>query len=714
MKYFNFTLYGLLLTALLVGCKEKGPSSEYKSSHEWRTYASDNKFSLLDYIHTENVSELEEVWRYEEEEEGAGINCNPLVAKGRMFVYTPAKTIVALNPEDGSALWEFTPDPTRIPPLMRGIAFYDGKDKVPDAILFVHGSTLYKVFTKDGNPDPTFGTNGRVDFYTGLEIEGAAKNSVDVTSNAPGVVYGDIYVVGCMVPDELPSIPGDIRGFNIKTGALEWIFHTIPEKGEFGADTWPENARKTNGGANCWGGMTLDKERGVVYVPTASPSFDFYGADRPGMNLFANCLLALDASTGERLWHFQTTHHDLWDRDNGSPPNLVTVKHNGKNIDAVALATKLGYVFLFDRDSGKPLFPIEEIAVPTEGGLPGEKPWPTQPIPSKPEPFTRQGYKEAYYSDISEGNVERIKKDIADNGYQTGIYEPPTEKGSIVVPAAHGGSNWGGSSLNPKTGIMFINAVDMPWFVKMINLGDDMDEDKDLTGKSLFKMYCSSCHGMDKKGTEYGPNVVARGHSIPFQEFNSLLINGREPMPAFKQLTQGQRTKIIAFVKGLSEEESAAENNKLEKVTVTPPQPYTFSGYGFYNDAEGYPAIKPPWSTLSAVDLNKGELLWQVPLGQNKKLAEKGIHGTGSFTRGGGIATAGGLIFIASTSDQKFRSFDQNTGKVLWETQLPGTGQAVPSTYAIKDKQYVTIAVNPNPEANFNGGYVTYSLKAKK
>jgi len=695
---------------LYIGCQEASDSSDYDARDEWREYTSENKFSRLDFINAENVGDLQEVWRYEESETGAGINCNPLVAKGKMFVYTPGKTIAALNPENGSVIWQFTPDSTRIPPLMRGMTFYDGDGEKSDAVLFVHGSTLYKLDTANGNPSEGFGKNGRVDFYTGLEIENAQTKSVDVTSNAPGVIYKDMFIVGCMVPDELPSVPGDIRGFNVHTGELEWTFHTIPKEGEYGADTWPKNARKTNGGANNWGGMTLDKKRGVIYVPTASPSFDFYGADREGQNLFANCLLALDALTGKRLWHFQTTHHDLWDRDNGSPPNLVTVTHEEKQIDAVALATKLGYVFLFDRDTGKPLFPIEEVPVPTEGGLPGEKPWPTQPIPVKPEPFSRQGFKEEYYSDITEGNAERIKKDIAANNYKTGIYEPLSEMGSIVVPAAHGGANWGGSSLNPNTATMFVNAVDMPWFVKMIDLQKGTSDDENMKGSDLFKMYCSSCHGMDKKGSDYGPNIEIRGNSIPFQEFNNLLINGREPMPAFKQLSQAQRTAIIAYVKGMSEEEGAEQSKNIDEVSKSKPQPYTFSGYGFYTDADGYPAIKPPWSTLTAIDLNKGELIWQVPFGQNNALAEKGIYGTGIFNRGGGIATGGGLIFIAATSDRKFRAFDQKNGKVVWETDLPGTGQAVPSTYAMNGKQYVTIAVNPNPEVGFNGGYLTYSI----
>ena len=311
-----------------------------------------------------------------------------------------------------------------------------------------------------------FGENGRVDFYQGLEVAGLHAQSWCMCRAMPRAWYiKDLFIVGCKVPDELPSTSGDIRAFNIHTGKLEWVFHTIPKPGEFGADTWSPDARQRNGGANCWAGMALDEKRGIVYVPTASPSFDFYGADRPGQNLFANCLLALDAKTGKRIWHFQTTHHDLWDRDNGSPPNLVTVERDGKKIDAVALVTKMGYLFVFDRETGESLFEINEVPVDTVSSMPGEKPWPTQPIPVNP-PFARQGYKEEFFGRSSDW----IKSEIAKNKYKTGIYEPPSMAGSIILPTAHGGANWGGASVNPETNMLFVNATDIPWILKLTDL----------------------------------------------------------------------------------------------------------------------------------------------------------------------------------------------------------------------------------------------------
>ena len=328
---------------------------------EWPAFgydATNSKFSPLDKINQKNVSQLKPIWHYEETQEGGTtVFWNPLVVKGRLFAFMPSQKLVALEPASGKVLWEFRPDSTDVATWTRGLTYHAGTKGRPDALLFVYGSTLYSIDATSGKLVSYFGKKGKVDFYEGMSVAPSMRSKVHVTANAPGVIFNDLYIVGCKVPDELPATSGDIRAFDANTGKLVWTFHTIPKRGEYGADTWPEGARDRNGGANCWGGMALDYERGIVYAPTASPSFDFYGADRPGQNLFANCLLALDARTGKRLWHFQTTHHDLWDRDNGSPPNLLTVNHDSQKIDAVALATKMGYVFLFNRETGEPLFP---------------------------------------------------------------------------------------------------------------------------------------------------------------------------------------------------------------------------------------------------------------------------------------------------------------------------------------------------------------------
>lgn len=706
-KHISFVLYAMGMV-LIFSCE--GPSR--LPDRDWAAFGHDlsnSKFADLDDINLKTVNSLQPVWYYEDPRpNGGSVLFNPLVVQGRMYAFTPTNSLVCLNARTGESIWEFFPDRTSVQTWIKGITYHRKDMPRDDVLLFVFGETLYSVNASNGSLTKDFGTKGKVDFYEGLSIEAERRSQVHVTVNAPGVVYGDLFIVGSKVPDELPSAPGDIRAFNVNTGALEWVFHTIPKKGEFGADTWPENARENNGGANCWGGMALDPERGIVYVPTASPSFDFYGADREGTNLFANCLLALDAKTGERIWHFQTTHHDLWDRDNGSPPNLVSVLHEGAMIDAVALVTKMGYVFLFDRETGDPLFPIEEIPVDTLSIMPGERPWPTQPIPTKPDPFARQGFREEFYSTLTPEINQEIREDIKRNNYSTGIYQPPSLNGSIILPTAHGGANWGGASFNPRSKVLFVNSSDLPWILKLTEI-EGLRQDNDLGGRELYQKYCGSCHGAEKRGTNYGPGIEGRMDSYTVGELEEFLKRGAEPMPSFKHLPQVQINAIISYLKEI-------EVGDLQGADGSQPdsgysQPYGFSGYNFYLDKNGNPAIEPPYGTLTAIDLNKGEILWQSPLGEDENLAKQGISNSGLFNRGGGIATSGGLIFIAATADRMLRAFDQKNGKEVWKTKLPGSGYSIPSTYRIDGIQYLTVGVAPNPESNFNGGYVTYSIK---
>lgn len=693
---FNCIPLACLCIIFLIACSDR---KEIPGS-SWPTFGHDvsnNKFSTLTDIDTTNVTRLQEAWRYEDNEEGGGVYFNPVVMDDRVIGLMPSNKLVALDAGTGKLLWEFVPDSSGIPNWSKGMTYHPGD---PDRIFLISGGTLYSINAENGQVISDFGNNGRVDFYEGLEVPDSMRTQVQVSSNAPGVVYNDLFIVGCKVPDELPSTPGDIRAFNINTGRLEWVFHVIPKPGEFGADTWAENARQRNGGANCWAGMALDEKRGIVFVPTSSPSFDFYGADRPGQNLFANCLLALDAKTGKRIWHFQTTHHDLWDRDNGSPPNLVTIQRDGKKIDAVALVTKMGYLFLFNRETGESLYRINEVPVDTVSSMPGEKPWPTQPIPVNP-PFARQGYKDEFFGRSSAW----IKNEIAKNKYKTGIYEPPSMEGSIILPTAHGGANWGGASVNPNTNRLFVNSTDIPWILKLTDL-KKIRAANQLNGEILFRTYCSSCHGADKKGTAIGPDLTSRVKKYRNEQITSIVQNGAPPMPSFGFLPEAQIASIVAYVKDTVLQQSfetadIPQNN----------EPYGFNGYNFYLDPDGHPAIAPPFGTLTAINLNTGDIVWQVPLGEDPEFKKMGIPNSGMFNRGGGIATAGGLIFIGATGDNMFRAFDQNTGEVLWEYQLPGMATSIPSTYAVGDKQYVVVSVNGEPENNFKGGYIVFAIR---
>ena len=542
---------------------------------------------------------------------------------------------------------------------------------------------LWALNAKNGRPIAHFGQAGNIDLHTGLPE--VAQNKF-VISNTPGTVFEDLIIMPVRVSEELDAAPGDIRAFNVKTGELAWTFHTIPYPGEFGYETFPPEAYKnqSSGAANNWAGMALDEESGILYVPTGSAAYDFYGANRSGANLFSDCLLALDARTGKRLWHFQTTHHDIWDRDLPAPPNLVKVKREERVVEAVAQITKQGFVFLFDRHTGAPLFPIEERKVPTVG-LPGEAVWPTQPFPSKPKPFARQS-DELSVENISPHAENRAELMEEFKTYETAVYAPGRLQGTVLLPGYDGGAEWGGAAADPE-GILYVNANEMAWIHQMEAVPDMVDLANLSTGERLYQSYCVVCHGAEATQASRAPSLIDIDQRRDKAFVHEMIENGKGMMPGFPMLNTTEKAALVAYLYGEEKKEASGEETEVKQVL-----PYRSKGYNKFLDNRGMPAIDPPWGTLSAIDLNSGEYLWQIPLGHEPKLLEEGIKNTGTENYGGPVVTASGLLFIAATKDGYLRAFDKNNGELLWEYKLPYAAFATPATYKVDGKQYLVVA----------------------
>lgn len=701
---------------LLAGCRP-GPASlaEDPAKREWRVYGGDavqTRYSPLDQINTSNVKMLQRVWTYHtgdlRDGERGEIQCNPIVVDGVLYGSSPHVKIFALNAATGEEMWRFDPFADVQEGRQgrhRGVTYWaDGDDK---RILFTAGPHLFALNAKTGAPIRSFGTNGRVPLDTGL---GRDLRGLHVDATSPGIVYRDLLILGSRVSEGPESAPGHIRAFDVRTGALRWIFHTIPHPGEFGYDTWPPDAWQKTGGTNCWAGMSLDSQRGIVYVPTGSPAYDFYGGNRKGAGLFGNSLLALDAKTGKRLWHFQTVHHDVWDRDLPAPPNLVTLRRNGRTIDAVAQITKSGFVFVFERETGEPLFPIEEKPYPPSD-LYGEETWPTQPLPTKPPPFARQIFREPDITDLTpQAHREALAR--LRQVRSAGQFIPPSKQGTMIFPGFDGGAEWGGAAVDPS-GILYVNANEMPWILTMVDVQPVRGSDPISRGRHVYVMNCASCHGIDREGDaeEIYPPLTDLRARMNRKELFELLDSSSGAMPAFRFLSPAHRAALAAYLFATSDAVAQTGAGAVDRAVTLPEIPYVSTGYFRFLDHEGYPAIKPPWGTLTAIDLNTGDFVWQVRLGEFAKLTARGIPQTGTENYGGPITTAGGLLFIGATKDEKFRAFDKSTGEVLWETQLPAGGYATPCTYEVAGRQYVVIAAGGGKMGTKSGdSYVAFAL----
>jgi quinoprotein glucose dehydrogenase len=692
----------LFFALLVIACGQ--PEKKYLGWKIKGGTADGIQYSQLDQINKENVHQLKIAWSYQSGEADTinnrtQIQCNPIVVDGVLYGTSPSLKAFAVDASNGNPLWKFEPGEANSGlGANRGVTYWEeGEDK---RILYSFGEYLYALNALTGKKIETFGTEGRVSLKEGL---GERAANLMVLSNTPGVIFKNLIIMGSRVHEGPIAAPGYIRAFDVKTGKLVWTFHTIPQPGEYGYDTWPAEAWKKIGGANSWAGMAVDHERGLVFASTGSASFDFYGGNRHGQNLFANCVLALDAETGKRRWHYQTVHHDMWDRDLPASPVLVTVDRNGEKKDAVAQVTKSGFVFLLDRENGKPLFPVEEIPVPPSD-LEGEQAWPTQPVPIKPPAFARQVFTEDMINTTT-SDTAAIKEKF--RGLRTGRpFIPPSKEGTIVFPGFDGGAEWGGPSFDPKSGTLYVNANEMPWILTMVDVR--MKEDAWI-GISLYRTHCATCHGIDRGGDGHVfPSVRNLQAKYSKESLKKFMLTGKGVMPAFSHLDDKSRDAISRYVLDLQERTDDEKKGIFER---DPEILFSNTGYNRFLTPEGYPAVQPPWGTLNAIDLNKGEIKWQVPLGEFKELKAKGVPATGTENYGGAVATLGGVVFVAASRDEKIRAFDSATGKILWEHDLPAGGYATPAVYEINGKQFVVIACGGGKMGTRSGGkYVAFAL----
>ena len=670
--------------------------------------AGHTQFSPLDQINRGNVARLAVAWVHHtgdaRADDRSQIQCNPIVVGSVLYGTSAGLKAFALDAATGRELWTFDPfaGPGERPVgVNRGLMYWqDGGDA---RILFGAGPHLYALDARTGRPVAGFGREGRIDLREDL---GRDVTGLHLVSTTPGVVWHDLVIVGMRVGEgPAPAAPGHIRAYDVRSGRLRWTFHTIPWPGEVGYDTWPEDAWKRVGGANTWSGISLDAERGVVFAPTGSPAYDFWGGNRLGANLFANCVLALDAATGKRLWHYQVVHHDVWDRDLPTAPILFSLRRGGRQIEALAQITKSAHIFLLDRQTGQPLLPVEEQPVPASD-LDGEKTWPTQPLPLKPPPFARQSLTEDGVTDRTpEARQEALARlRVVRTG---GQFIPPSRQGTVIFPGFDGGGEWGGAAIDPSTGILYVNSSDMAWVLTMVPVPARASAPR---GERVYVQYCASCHGLDRRGGsaqgQLVPSLVDVGRRFESTDLVALMDKGKGTMPSFGFISDGEKKAIAAFLRG---ESAAAGEEEEEKVEAG--VPFTSTGYNRFLDSEGYPAVKPPWGTLNAIDLVRGEPRWRVPLGEYPELTRRGIPPTGTENYGGPVVTAGGLVFIAASRDEMFRAFDKRTGRLLWQARLPAGGYATPCTYAVGGRQYVVVAAGGGKMGTRSGdAYVAFAL----
>lgn len=641
-----------------------------------------NHYSQLSQINKENLHLLKPVWTYKTPDSGQ-MQMNPLVIDGVVYGVSASLQAFALDGATGAELWRFG-NPLKVwYGTSRGVAYWT--DKKEKRIFFTSGDLLYALDATTGKPIESFGQKGHINLRLGLPD----AHDKFISSTTPGTVFENLIIMPIRVSEDAQAAPGDIRAFDVHTGQLVWSFRTIPAPGDAGYESWdlplPRESGKV-GAANNWAGMALDPQNEILFVPTGSVAPDFWGGDRPGDNLFANSLLALHVRTGKKIWHYQFTRHDLWDRDLPAPPNLITVTQNGKKIPAVAQITKQGYVFVFNRLTGKPLFPIKEVAVP-QSPLPGETTSPTQPLPVLPKPFARQS------NLLTADSLSPYAPDLVSlknrfNLARKGLYEPPgTTDEVLLLPGYDGGAEWGGAAADPHEGVLYVNANEMAWFLQLQPYLPD--QTTTTPGEKAYQLHCAVCHQTDRSGLPSSgfPSLKEINRKWSAAEIENQILNGKGMMPGFSHLPEKEIKALVNYLTGNEKQEVVSDT-----LTASYQPPYQHKGYEKFLDANGLPAIQPPWGTLHAIDLNTGKFRWSVTLGDTPQLREKGFPPTGTENYGGPLVTENGLLMIAATKDGFFRIFDKETGRLLWEYSLPAASFATPSTYSINGKQYIVLA----------------------
>jgi quinoprotein glucose dehydrogenase len=681
----------------------KAPPETYRT---WTAYGGGPgqiRYSRLDQINRSNVKQLEQAWVYDSGENG-GLQTQPIVVDGVLYGVTPSHKTFAVRASTGEHLWTFDSGIRGQGPN-RGLMYWsDGSDD--RRVYAAVNRYVYALDVRTGKPIAMFGEGGRIDLHKDL---GRDPERQSVVLTTPGVVHKNLLILGGRVSEGLPASPGDVRAYNARTGALEWSFHTIPHPGEAGYETWSKDSWREVGGANSWPGMALDSARGIVFVPTGSAAPDFYGANRVGDNLYANSLLALNADTGKLIWHFQFVRHDIWDRDAPAPPSLITIRRDRKVIDAVAQATKHGYVFVFERATGKPLYPIEYRKAPAST-VPGEVTADTQPFPTKPAPFARQ---ELTAETITSRTPEARSWALAELAkfHNDGLFVPlSVGRQTVIFPGFDGGAEWGGQAFDPDTGLYYVNSNDLAW------TGGLAPAVEATTSRGIYQQNCATCHRDDMQGAPPQiASLVGIGGRKTKAEISTIVEKGAGRMPGFPYLSAAARAALVDYLSEGTDRPVAAK----PAGGTAPLVPYRFTGYRKFLDPDGYPAVAPPWGTLNAINLNTGDLVWRMPLGEYPELAAKGLTDTGTENYGGPIVTAGGLVFIGATNfDRKFRAFDKATGALLWETTLPFSGNATPITYEVDGRQFVAIAAGggkggarQDPGSASGGTYVAFALR---